>query len=134
MSVRERERERGGRGRDEIYLCVMGCTLDKKSLISRNQSTDSFIISPHTDNTPEIVVNSLIEGGLAIRGVSHRLLLPLLACHSSDTEQPMLLFPKTSLGPLKQLLVRAREPKSGGMVSQLFTLYIVNFGAPGGLS
>ena len=87
-------------------------------------STTLFLISPHTDNTPEIVVNSLIEGGLAIRSVSHRLLLPLLACHCSDTEQPMLLFPKTSLGPLKQLLVRAREPKAGGMVSQTF-LYCV---------
>jgi hypothetical protein len=93
----------------------------------------TIFLSPRTDNTPEIVVNSLIEGGLAIRGVSHRLLLPLLACHCSDTEQPMLLFPKTSLGPLKQLLVRVREPKAG-MVSQIFC--IVNFGGqvePGGV-
>ena len=100
-------------------MCSEYNLLDKKSLFCFSiQSTDSFLISPRTDNTPEIVVNSLIEGGLAIRGVSHRLLLPLLACHCSDTEQPMLLFPKTSLGPLKQLLVRAREPKAGGMVSQ----------------
>ena len=75
-----------------------------------------------TDNTPDIVVNSLIEGGLAIRGASHRHLLPLLACHCSDTEQPMLLFPKTSQGPLKQLLLRAREPKAGGTVSQTSAL------------
>ena len=71
------------------------------------------------DNTPDIVVNSLLEGGTAIRGVSHRLLLPLIACHCSDTEQPMLLFPKTSMGSLKSILIRAREPKTGGLVSRM---------------
>ena len=69
-----------------------------------------------TDNTPDIVVRSLLEGGGATRTVSHRHVLPLLAAHASDTEQPMLLFPKTSLGTLKGLLMRCREPKRGSLV------------------
>ena len=59
------------------------------------------------------MVKSLLEGGGATRAVSHRHVLPLLAAHVSDTEQPMLLFPKTSLGTLKGLLMRCREPKRG---------------------
>ena len=71
----------------------------------------------HTDNTPDIVVKSLIEGGSVLRHVPHRLLLQLLACHASDTEQPMLLFPKTMHGTLKSLLLKTREPKRGSLVS-----------------
>ena len=63
------------------------------------------------------MVKSLLEGGSAIRHVTHRHLLPLLAAHASDSEQPMLLFPKLALGTLKGLLLKAREPKSGIMVS-----------------
>ena len=61
-----------------------------------------------SDNTPDVVVKSLLEGGSATRGVSHRHLLPLLAAHASDLEQPMLLFPKTVHGSLKSLLLHSR--------------------------
>lgn len=65
------------------------------------------------DKTPDIVVKSLLEGGAANRHVVHRHVLPLLACHSSDSEQPMLLFPKTALGTLKSLLLKMWDPKPG---------------------
>ena len=61
-----------------------------------------------SDNTPDVVVKSLLEGGSATRGVAHRHLLPLLAAHASDLEQPMLLFPKTVHGSLKSLLLQSR--------------------------
>ncbi|XP_064394649.1 tyrosine-protein kinase RYK-like [Halichondria panicea] len=70
------------------------------------------IIKTVKDNTPEIVVRSLLEGGAALRHVPHRHLLPLLACHASDSEQPMLLFPKTALGTLKTVLLRTRDNKT----------------------
>ena len=68
------------------------------------------------DNTPEIVVKSLLEGGSAVRPVSHRHILPLIATHVSDSEMPMLLYPKTTLGTLKAVLVKARDSKRGGLV------------------
>ncbi len=71
-----------------------------------------YLIGVPTDNTPDIVVHSLLEGGSTLRHVSHRHLLPLLACHASDSEQPMLLFPKTALGTLKTVLLRTRDNKS----------------------
>lgn len=67
----------------------------------------------HADKTPDIVVKSLLEGGAASRHVVHRHVLPLLACHSSDSEHPMLLFPKTALGTLKSLLSKMWDPKPG---------------------
>ena len=51
-----------------------------------------------------------------MRPVLHRHILPLIATHVSDSEMPMLLYPKTALGTLKALLLKAREPKRGGMV------------------
>lgn len=70
------------------------------------------IIKTVKDNTPDIVVHSLLEGGSILRHISHRHLLPILACHASDSEQPMLLFPKTSLGTLKSVLLRNRDNKT----------------------
>ena len=89
--------------------CVCGCVC--------------YIVCPSsTDNTPEIVVRSLLEGGAALRHVAHRHLLPLLACHASDSEQPMLLFPKTALGTLKTVLLRTRDNKTTPGGSQRGTL------------
>ena len=51
-----------------------------------------------------------------MRPVRHRLILQLIATHVSDSEMPMLLYPKTALGTLKALLLKAREPKRGGLV------------------
>ena len=65
------------------------------------------------DNTPDIVVKSLLDGGAATRGVSHRHLLPLIAAHASDLEQPMLLYPKTAYGTLKSMLLQSREVHKG---------------------
>lgn len=67
------------------------------------------IIKTVKDNTPDIVVKSLLEGGAITRGVTHRYLLPLIAAHASDLEQPMLLYPKTTYGTLKTLLLKSRE-------------------------
>lgn len=76
------------------------------------------IIKTVKDNTPDVVVKSLIEGGSAIRTISHRHLLPLLAVHSSDTEPPMMLYPKTCMGTLKSVLLKARESaKPVGMLT-----------------
>lgn len=87
-----------------------------------------------TDNTPEIVVRSLLEGGAALRHVPHRHLLPLLACHASDSEQPMLLFPKTALGTLKTVLLRTRDNKTtpggsqkGALVSATSYILIITW-------
>lgn len=55
-----------------------------------------------------------MEGGAATRGVAHRHLLPLIGAHASDLEQPMLLYPKSSLGTLKSLLLKTRE--GGGIM------------------
>ena len=57
-------------------------------------------------------MQSLLEGGTAIRPVSHRHLLPLLAYHYNEAEQPMLLYPKCAMGTLKSLLLQARETRS----------------------
>ena len=54
-------------------------------------------------------MKSLLEGGAITRGVTHRYLLPLIAAHASDLEQPMLLYPKTTYGTLKTLLLKSRE-------------------------
>ncbi len=70
------------------------------------------------DNTPDIVVKSLLEGGAAIRHVTHRHVLPLLAAHVSDSEEPMLLYPKMALGTLKGVLLKARDPQSGVLVRE----------------
>ncbi|XP_019853782.1 PREDICTED: tyrosine-protein kinase RYK-like [Amphimedon queenslandica] len=72
------------------------------------------IIKTVKDNTPDIVVKSLLEGGAATRGVIHRHLLPLIGAHASDLEQPMLLYPKSSFGTLKTLLLKTRE--GGGIM------------------
>ena len=61
------------------------------------------------DNTPDIVVKSLLEGGTVTKGVVHRHLLPLLAAHASDLEPLMLLYPKCSHGTLKDVLLQSRE-------------------------
>ena len=66
----------------------------------------------HTENTPDIVVNSLLEGGTTLRPVSHRHLLPLIAYYYAEGEQPMLLYPKSALGTLKSLLLSARETRA----------------------
>ena len=55
-----------------------------------------------------------MEGGAATRGVVHRHLLPLIGAHASDLEQPMLLYPKSSFGTLKTLLLKTRE--GGGIM------------------
>jgi len=79
----------------------------------------NYIVCRPLDNTPDIVVKSLLEGGATNRQVSHRHILPLLACHASDSELPMLLFPKSSLGTLKSLLSQNWDPKPGVPVSSV---------------
>ena len=69
----------------------------------------SFMITCILDNTPDIVVKSLLEGGTVTKGVIHRHLLPLLAAHASDLEPLMLLYPKCSHGTLKTVLLKSRE-------------------------
>ena len=76
-----------------------------------------IIIFSLSDNTPEIVVKSLLEGGSVTRGVTHRHLLQLIGAHASDLEQPMLLYPKSTYGNLKDLLLRSRECSRGGVAS-----------------
>ena len=68
------------------------------------------------DNTDDRVVKSLLEGGLVLKGMVHRHVMQLLGAHASDTEKPMLLFPKTMHGTLKDLLVNTREQRRGAMV------------------
>lgn len=78
--------------------------------------------SPPTlpDNTDNRVVRSLLEGGMVLKGMMHRHVMQLLGAHASDTEKPMLLFPKTMHGSLKDLLVNTREQKRGAMVGGTF--------------
>ncbi len=58
-------------------------------------------------------MKSLLEGGSVTRGVSHRHLLTLIGAHASDLEQPMLLYPKSTYGTLKGLLLRSRDNHRG---------------------
>jgi len=80
------------------------------------EGASPVIIKTVKDNTPDVVVAALLEGGSAVRSVVHRHILPLLAAHSSDSEMPMLLYPKSAMGTLKGMLLKAREPKRAGMV------------------
>ena len=76
------------------------------------------------ENTPDIVVNSLLEGGTALRPVTHRHLLRLVAYNYLEGEQPMLLYPKSALGTLKSLLLNTRETRtcvSGGGLGHLWS-------------
>eukprot|EP00731_Ephydatia_muelleri_P029516 Em0021g39a len=73
------------------------------------------IIKTVKDNTDDRVVKSLLEGGLVLKGMVHRHVMQLLGAHASDTEKPMLLFPKTMHGTLKDLLVNTREQRRGAM-------------------
>ena len=65
-----------------------------------------------TENTPDIVVNSLLEGGTTLRPVCHRHILPLIAYYYAEGEQPMLLYSKSALGTLKSLLINTRETRN----------------------
>lgn len=79
----------------------------------KEKFTFQLLLFCFLDNTPDIVVKSLLDGGAATRGVSHRHLLPLIAAHASDLEQPMLLYPKTAYGTLKSMLLQSREVHKG---------------------
>jgi RYK receptor-like tyrosine kinase len=76
------------------------------------------IIKTVKENTPDIVVNSLLEGGTALRPVSHRHLLRLVAYNYAEGEQPMLLYPKSALGTLKSLLLNTRETRTCMLTTQ----------------
>ena len=53
---------------------------------------------------------------MILKGMVHRHVMQLLGAHASDTEKPMLLFPKTMHGTLKDLLLHTREQRRGAMV------------------
>ena len=57
---------------------------------------------------------------MMLKGMVHRHVMQLLGAHASDTEKPMLLFPKTMHGTLKDLLIHTREQKRGAMVGVVF--------------
>jgi RYK receptor-like tyrosine kinase len=83
-----------------------------------------IIIKTVKDNTPDVVVKSLLEGGGATRGVSHRHLLPVVGAHASDTEKPMLLYPKSCQGTLKGLLLKSRDIHKGPAPGSHGTSYL----------
>lgn len=59
------------------------------------------------ENSPDVIIKSLLEGATFNLHLNYYLILPLLAVHVSVSKSPpMLIFSKMSLGTLKSFLLR----------------------------